>query len=61
MARYKHIRTSPRFIAVDLERQLLPCSFEHAHEHLIEYELDLPGFYTRYRNDQTGDSFDSGI
>ncbi len=30
MARYKHIDTSPRFIAVDLERQLLPGSFEHA-------------------------------
>jgi len=24
MARYKHIDTSPRFLAVDLQRQLLP-------------------------------------
>ena len=24
MARYKHIDTSPRFLAVDLRRQLLP-------------------------------------
>jgi hypothetical protein len=24
MARYKHIDNSPRFLAVDLERQLLP-------------------------------------
>ena len=56
MARYKHIRTSPRFIAVNLERQLLPCSFEHAHEHLIEHELELSGFYTRYRKNQTGAS-----
>lgn len=29
MARYKRIDTNPRFIAVDLQRQLLPGSFEH--------------------------------
>jgi len=56
MARYKHIDTSPRFIAVDLQRQLLPGSFEHALDHLIEHELDLSGFDARYRNDQTGAS-----
>jgi transposase len=54
MARYKHIDTSPRFIAVDLERQLLPGSFEHALDHLIDHELDLTGFDSRYRNDLTG-------
>jgi hypothetical protein len=30
MAHYKMIDTSPRFLAVDLERQLLPGTFEHA-------------------------------
>ena len=30
MARYKHINLSPRFLAIDLRRQLLPGSFEHA-------------------------------
>jgi hypothetical protein len=30
MARYKQIDTSQRFIAVDLERQLLPGTFDHA-------------------------------
>ena len=30
MARYKQIDTSPRFLAVDLEAQLLPGTFEHA-------------------------------
>jgi transposase len=54
MARYKHIDTSPRFIAVDLERQLLPGSFEYALNHLIDHELDLSGFDARYNNDQTG-------
>ncbi|MDO9273654.1 MAG: transposase [Rugosibacter sp.] len=56
MARYKPIDTSPRFIAVDLERQLLPGTFEHALNHLIDHELDLSGFDTRYKNDLTGAS-----
>ena len=56
MARYKHIDTSPRFIAVDLQQQLLPGSFEHALNHLIDHELDLSRFDTRYKNDLTGAS-----
>lgn len=54
MARYKHIDTSPRFLAVDLERQLLPGTFEHALNYLIDHEVDLSGFDTRYKNDLTG-------
>ncbi len=54
MARYKHIDTSPRFLAVDLERQLLPGTFEHALHHLIDRELDLSGFDACYGNDRTG-------
>lgn len=56
MARYKHIDTSPRFIAVNLERQLLPGTFEHALNHLIDHELDLSSFDDRYQNDLTGAS-----
>lgn len=41
MARYKHIDTSPRFHAVDLQRQLLPGTLEHALNHLIDHELGL--------------------
>jgi transposase len=54
MARYKQIDTSPRFIAVDLHRQLLPGTFEHALNHLIDHELDLSIFDARYCNDVTG-------
>jgi len=54
MARYKSIDTSPRFLAVDLERQLLPGTFEHALCWLIDHEIDLSGFDRRYRNDLTG-------
>ena len=56
MARYKPIDTSPRFIAVDLEQQLLPGTFEHALNRLIDHELDLSRFDARYRNDLTGAS-----
>ena len=54
MARYKHIDTSPRFLAVDLQRQLLPGTFEHAMNHLIDHKLDLSGFDGRFCNDATG-------
>lgn len=54
MARYKVIDTSPRFIAVDLQRQLVPGTFEHALNYLIDHELDLSEFAGRYRNDLTG-------
>lgn len=54
MARYKHIDTSPRFLAVDLHRQLLPGTFEHALNHLLDHALDLSTFDTRFNNDTTG-------
>ena len=56
MARYKHIDTSPRFIAVDLQRQLLPGTFEHALNYLVDHQLDLSRFDARYKNDLTGAS-----
>lgn len=54
MARYKHIDTQPRLLAVDLAAQLLPGTFEHAVHHLVTHELDLSGFDARFRNDATG-------
>jgi len=54
MARYKYIDTNPRFLAVDLARQLLPGTFEHALHHLLEHELDLSSFDARFQNDETG-------
>lgn len=54
MARYKTIDTSPRFLAVDLKRQLVAGTFEHALDWLIDYELDLRSFDARYRNDANG-------
>ena len=54
MARYKHIDTSPRFLAVDLQRQLIPGTFEHALNHLLDHQLDLSAFDARFNNDATG-------
>ncbi len=54
MARYKPIDTSPRFLAVDLQRQLLPGTFEHAMNYLVDNELDLSSFDERFKNDVTG-------
>lgn len=56
MARYKHIDTSPRFLAVDLQRQLIPGTIEHALNHLLDHEIDLTHFDARFRNDETGAS-----
>ena len=56
MARYKRIDTSPRFLAVDLRRQLLPGSFEHALDHLLDHEIDLSALDARFKNDETGAS-----
>ncbi len=54
MARYKYIDTNPRFLAVDLARQLLPGTFEHALNHLLDHAIDLSSFDARFRNDATG-------
>jgi transposase len=54
MARYKRIDTSPKFLPVVLSEQLLPGTFEHALNHLLEHEVDLSGLDGRFCNDATG-------
>ena len=54
MARYKYIDTNPRFLPIDLARQLLPGTFEYALHHLLTRTLDLSHFDARFRNDVTG-------
>jgi len=54
MARYKEFAVGPRLIALDLSRQLLPGTFEHALDYLVDHELDLSSFDARYCNDETG-------
>ena len=54
MARYRPIDTQPKFLPVDLSRQFLPGTFEHAVQHLLEHLIDLTPFDARFRNDATG-------
>ena len=54
MARYKHIDRSPRLLPVDLAQQLLPGTFEHALNHLLDHEIDVSCFDGRFCNDETG-------
>ncbi|MGH8633809.1 MAG: IS1182 family transposase, partial [Burkholderiales bacterium] len=56
MARYKIIDTNPRLLPVDLSKQLLPGTFEHALNHLLDHEVDLSSFDARYGNDESGAS-----
>ena len=54
MARYKAIDTNPRLLPVNLAAQLLPGTFEHAVDHLLDHAIDLSRFDVRFRNDTTG-------
>jgi transposase len=54
MARYKDVDSGLKLLAVDLSRQLLPGTFEHALSHLIDHELDLSHFDAHYHNDLRG-------
>ena len=54
MPRYTYIDTNLRFLAVDVAKQLLPGSFEHAVHHLLTHEIDLRAFDARVRNAETG-------
>src|SRR3954469_12226104 len=56
MPRFKVVDYSPRFLPVDLSRQLLPGTFEFALHHLLEHELDLSEIESRYCNDEVGAS-----
>jgi transposase len=54
MARFKQIDMSPRLLAVDFGRQVLPGSFEYALSYLIDHEVDLSAFEARFGNDEVG-------
>ena len=55
MARYRHYDPEQtKMIAVSYGRQLLPGTFEHALNYLIDNEIDLGRFAARFKNDDTG-------
>lgn len=54
MARYKDVDSGTKLLAVDVSRQLLPGTFEHALNHLLDHELDLSALDTYNNNDASG-------
>jgi transposase len=55
MARYKEYDYSQgKFISIHFDRQILPGTFEYTLHYLIDSEIDLSLFDSRYRNDETG-------
>jgi len=54
MARFKVVDRSPRFLPIVPEAQLIPGSFEHALDILVDTEIDLSGLVKRFRNDEGG-------
>lgn len=56
MARFKPVHKGMKLLPVDLERQLVPGTFEYALNYLIDHELDLSALEARYCNDQQGAS-----
>ncbi len=54
MPRYKPIHKGLKLLPVDFDKQVQPGSFEYALCYLIDHELDLAPFHTRYKNDIEG-------
>ncbi|MEW6410343.1 MAG: IS1182 family transposase [Nitrospirota bacterium] len=55
MARYKEYDYSQgKFIPIHFDKQILPGTFEHTLHYLIDNEIDLSIFDSRYQNDETG-------
>lgn len=54
MARFKPVDMSPRFLPIVFEQQIIPGTFEHALQVLIDTEFDLAPLHAKYINDVTG-------
>ena len=55
MARFKHYDYGQmKMLPVSFAQQILPGTFEHTLNHLIDHEIDLTVFEHRYCNEETG-------
>jgi transposase len=55
MAKYKkYSYDQARFIPIHFDKQILPGTFEYSLSYLIDNEIDLSLFDSRYNNDETG-------
>jgi hypothetical protein len=63
MARYKpYDYTQAKLLPITFSRQILPGTFEHTLHHIVERELDLSIFESRYKKHGAGASaYDSAL
>lgn len=55
MARYKdYDYTQAKLLPITFSHQILPGTFEYTLHHIVENELDLSIFESKYKNDETG-------
>lgn len=55
MARYKHYDyTQAKLLPITFSRQILSGTFEYSLHHIVDNELDLSIFESKYKNDETG-------
>ena len=55
MARYKYYNYDQlKLLPISFSRQILPGTFEHTLNHIVDHELNLSVFDARYQNDETG-------
>ncbi len=55
MARYKNYDQSQgQFLTINFKKQLIPGTFEHTLNFLIDEKMDLSSFDKRFKNDQMG-------
>ena len=55
MARYKQYSYAQgKFTPIHFAKQIQPGTFEHSLNRLIDHELELSLFDTRFRNDENG-------
>lgn len=55
MARYKNYSyEQAMFIPINFSKQIIPGTFEHALNYIVDNEIDTTIFETRYKNDETG-------
>ncbi len=55
MARYKDYNyDQSKLLPINFSEQILPGSFEYTVNYLVDNELDLTVFESRYNNDETG-------
>ena len=63
MARYKEVNyDQDTLIPVSFQKQIFSGTFKYTPDYLIDHELDVGVFDSRYRNDETGaPAFDPAV